>query len=124
MQKSEYEKEIIAGMRKVANENGWEDILYLSMQELAQMYPVADFEAVYFNPNKTLESEYIASLVANIEKLQGEIDTLEQMLSEETRSSICTEIRSDISYLRQQLVAAQEKYEELTKHERNSRPIY
>lgn len=107
----DFKNQLVEDMRRTAYYNGWEDVPFLTDEEISMMNPMTARELNECDPDIRLEDLPRIAIEQEKAEIQREIAYYEQALSEETRSSIRTEIRSDLSQCRARLAELEAAYE-------------
>ena len=107
----DFKNQLVDDMRRTAYHNGWEDVPFLTDEEISMMNPMTACELSECEPDVRLEDLPRIAIEQEKEELLQEIAYYEQALIEEERSSIRTELRSDLSQCRARLAELEAAYE-------------
>lgn len=107
----EFKNQLVDDMRKTAHENEWDDVPLLTDEEISMMNPMTTCELNECDPDIRLVDLPRIAIEQEAAELIREIEYYEYALSKEERSSVRTEIRSDLTQCRVRLAELQEIYE-------------
>lgn len=113
------EKIIVDVARKNGEKNNWDDIHFLTDEELLAMYPLHDldgYEEVAHHEYDSVDAERLLDIVGELKQIYEEIAYNERMIDDpSTRSSEVTELRTDIINLKRKAERLMAESEEIRK---------